>query len=439
MSDPFALPPAAWRALRARYQRGLLQWLNGADAAQGLGEMQAALAAITASRGDAAFWRTVHTLLSALQDGSLPADEPARRLCGRFDRQLRLLEQGAAAVDRSLVSETFDFVTTAIFAAPTAPAAQSAQEVAPATMPAPAAPTTAPDVDVVPAPDLAIAPAVTASPPAPADEAAMLVAGDEVEPLAEFANLLLPSDEIELDAEAVGRWELAAAAVASAWNGRHQAGLAGFRSAVIQLCGVAVDLELPEALRFAEALATVADRTDEPAIFDDPRLQAAVAASLEVLAEPGTVKRKVFPSQVDHLSGRLAAALEEAALPAEGRLIVSRTLYQMFVGEAHESLQHLHDELDTLHPLVGEMAEAATALADNAATIDLAAVRDLALALASALARFESPLNVEVPAERQLVTMALATLEQMVEVVAAGEQPEAAPILIAALQAVPTA
>jgi HPt (histidine-containing phosphotransfer) domain-containing protein len=416
MSDPFTLPPAAWRALRARYQRGLLQWLNGADAALGLGEMQAALAAITASRGDAAFWRTVHTLLSALQDGTLPADEQARRLCGRFDRQLRLLEQGAAAVDRSLVSETFDFVTAAIFAAPAAPAAAEPQP----TEPAPAMPAM-PAIAAEPPPVLAIA---------PADQGEVAA---EVEPLAEFASLLLPSDEIDLDPEAVGRWEGAGAVVATAWAGRHQAGLAAFRSAVINLCGVAVDLDLPEALHFAEALATVADRADEPEIFDDPRLQAAVAAALEVLAEPGTVKRKVFTSQVDNLSGRLAAALEEAGLPTEGRLIVSRTLYQMFVGEAHESLQHLHDELATLHPLVGEMAEAATALADNAATIDLAAVRDLALALASALARFEAPVNVEVPAERQLVTMALETLEQMVEVVAAGEQPEAAPILIAAL------
>lgn len=422
MSDPFALPPAAWRALRARYQRGLLQWLSGADAALGLGEMQAALAAITASRGDAAFWRTVHTLLSALQDGTLPADEQARRLCGRFDRQLRLLEQGAAAVDRSLVSETFDFVTAAIFAAPAAEPLVAAE---------PAVAESQAPTEPVPA-----MPAVTAAPPSALEVAAAdqgeVVA--EVESLAEFANLLLPSDEIDLDPEAVGRWEAAGAVVATAWAGRHQAGLAAFRSAVINLCGVAVDLALPEALHFAEALATVADRADEPEIFEDPRLQAAVAAALEVLAEPGTVKRKVFTSQVDNLSGRLAAALEEAGLPTEGRLIVSRTLYQMFVGEAHESLQHLHDELATLHPLVGEMAEAATALADNAATIDLTAVRDLSMALASALARFEAPLNVDVPDERQLVTMALETLEHMVEVVATGEQPEGAPILIAALE-----
>lgn len=427
MSDPFALPPAAWRALRARYQRGLLQWLNGADAALGIGEMQAALAAITASRGDAAFWRTVHTLLSALQDGSLPAGEQARRLCGRFDRQLRQLEQGAAAVDRALVSETFDFVTAAIFAAPAA-----------AEPPPPPEPAVAEPVSMVPfEPLLNTMTALAAAPLAPVIAIPAADSGEasgEVEPLAEFANLLLPSDEIDLDPEAVSRWEAAGAQVASAWAGRRQTGLAAFRSAVINLCGVAVDLALPEALHFAEALATVADRADEPEIFEDPRLQAAVAASLEVLAEPGTVRRKVFPVQVDHLAARLSTGLREAAQPAEGRLIVSRTLYQMFVGEAYESLQHLRDELDTLHPLVGEMAEAATALADNAATIDLAAVRDLALALAAALARFEAPLNVDLPADSLLLATVLQTLEQMIDSIAAGEQPEDAPELIVALQ-----
>lgn len=433
MSHSFALSATAWRSLRARYQRGLLAWLKAEESAQrlaGLAEMQAALLGIEASRSDSAFWRTVQTLLSALADGTLPADSRAHRLCGRFDRQLRLLAEGAAGVDRALISETFDFVTGAVLAAP-------------------AATTTAAEAEVMTSPPVAPSSPAEEEPPAPGFAAVGVeevplssLAGledlraaqvEEAPPLQDFSSLLLPSDDLDLDPAAVARWEAAAQTVWAAWHDRHQSGLAPFRSAVIALSGVGLDLHSADALRFAEALATVADRADEPEVLADARLVAAIAAALEVLVEPGSVNRKVFAGQVDNLSGRLAATLEEAAVPTEGRLIVSRTLYQMFVDEAHESLQHLRDELDTLHPLAGEMAEAASALADNAATIDLTAVRDLALALANALVRYEAPLNVDVAAERALVSTVLHILEGMVDTVAAGEQPEAAPILIAAL------
>ncbi len=483
MSDSFSSSAAAWRTLRARYQRGLLAWLKGADAGQrqgGLAEMQAALLTASASRGDAAFWRTVQTLLTALADGSLPADSRAHRLCGRFDRQLRLLAEGAAGVDRALISETFDFVTGAIFAKPAAlPTATATTTMPPLSVPvAPATDLTppvaagianpdadpdplaetpvdwsaslsaslaamqaAPAVNDAAAADLAsVAPVLATSPaavpatnPSPALAVPAPGADESAAAAADFSALLLPSDEIDLDPAAVAGWEAAAAVVGSTWHDRHQAGLAAFRSAVIRLGGAGLDLHLPEALRFAEALATVADRADEPEVLADPRLVAAIAASLEVLVEPGTVKRKVFPGQVAHLCGRLELALREAAVPTEGRLIVSRTLYQMFVGEAAESLGHLRDELDTLHPLSAEMANAASALADNAATIDLTAVRDLALALANALVRYHSPLNVDVPAERALVVTVLHVLEGMVDSVAAGDLPEPAPLLVAAL------
>lgn len=432
MSHSFALTADAWRSLRARYQRGLLAWLKGEESAirqAGLAEMQAALLSIEASRSDSAFWRTVQTLLSALADGTLPADSRAHRLCGRFDRQLRLLAEGAAGVDRALISETFDFVTGAVLAAPAATATAAVAEVM-------TSPPVAPSSPAEEAPALAFAAAgveevALSSLPGLEDLRAAQV--DEAPPLQDFSSLLLPSDDLDLDPAAVARWEAAAQTVWAAWHDRHQSGLAPFRSAVIALSGVGLDLHSADALRFAEALATVADRADEPEVLADARLVAAIAAALEVLVEPGSVNRKVFAGQVDNLSGRLAATLEEAAVPTEGRLIVSRTLYQMFVDEAHESLQHLRDELDTLHPLAGEMAEAASALADNAATIDLTAVRDLALALANALVRYEAPLNVDVAAERALVSTVLHILANMVDTVAAGEQPEAAPILIAAL------
>lgn len=425
MSVSFALSADAWRALRARYQRGLLSWLKADEAAQrqaGMAEMQAALAGIQAARGDAAFWQTVQTLLTALADGTLPADQRAHRLCGRFDRQLRLLAEGAGAVDRALVSETFDFVTGAIFAAPAASAAASPAEV-PAAVAADSS-AEEPVVEEVPLSSLAGLADLRAAQDAEAPAA-----------MPDFSGLLLPSDEIDLDPAAVARWEEEAAWVGAAWDDRHQTGLGPFRSAVIRLSGAALDLHLSDALRLAETLATVADLADEPEALADPRLVAAVAAALEVLVEPGTVKRKVFAHQVDYLSGRLATALQEAKVPTEGRLIVSRTLYQMFVGEAGESLTHLRDELDTLHPLTAEMANAASALADNAATIDLTAVRDLATALANALVRYESPLNVDVAAERALVSTVLHVLEGMVDTVAAGELPDAAPLLVAALAA----
>lgn len=424
MSAAMPLQPDHWRALRARYQRGLLRWLQrpGTPEGQaGMAAMQGALLDIEANQGDALFWGLAHTLLNALANGALPVEGPAQRLCGRFDRQLRLLEQGATTLDRDLVSATFDFATNAIFA-PAAAVIVLAKviNIKESARPQP------------PAADQQIPP--TATPKLSSESTAEATQAADSPSLADFSVLLLPSDEVALDPSAVASWELAGRHVAEAWSARHQAGLGPFRSAAIKLCGAAVAICRPEALLFAETLATVADRADEPEIFADPRLAAAVSALLEVLVAPGSVKRKIFSIQSEHLTDRLNTCLCEAALPPEGRLIVSRTLYQMFVGEAQESLTLLRDELETLQPQNAEMASAASSLADNAGTIDLSTIRDLAMSLANALVRYQSPLNLELPDERALVTKVLQVLTEMVECVAAEALPEEDTTLLEALR-----
>jgi HPt (histidine-containing phosphotransfer) domain-containing protein len=120
-------------------------------------------------------------------------------------------------------------------------------------------------------------------------------------------------------------------------------------------------------------------------------------------------------------------------------LVVSRTLYQIFVVEARELLRRLYDELDTLHPQSGEMARTAMSLAESAATLQLGPLRELGMSLVHALAPREVPLYVDDPEVRPLVRDVVAAIERMVDRLDAGDTPgeeEAADaaMLVAALR-----
>ena len=71
--------------LRARYQKGLLAWLQAPESGAGLAPMTAALAALPPHP----LWDAALSLLQTIQEGRLPPRVEYRRLAGRVDQALR--------------------------------------------------------------------------------------------------------------------------------------------------------------------------------------------------------------------------------------------------------------------------------------------------------------------------------------------------------------
>ena len=118
-STPSEIMPAARLAShllkeRRQYQRGLLEWLRGADG--GAAAMRDAIAAIeevTPQPALRAFWWTAVALLEALAHGALPRSFGAKQLVARIDMQIRRVTEGSAKVADRLRREVLYHVATA--------------------------------------------------------------------------------------------------------------------------------------------------------------------------------------------------------------------------------------------------------------------------------------------------------------------------------------
>jgi chemosensory pili system protein ChpA (sensor histidine kinase/response regulator) len=99
---------------RRQYQRGLLEWLRGADS--GAGVMREAIEAIedlTTQPNLRAFWWTASALLDALQTGALARSFGAKQLVARIDMQIRRVTEGSAKVADRLRREVLYYLATA--------------------------------------------------------------------------------------------------------------------------------------------------------------------------------------------------------------------------------------------------------------------------------------------------------------------------------------
>jgi len=99
---------------RRQFQRGLLEWLRGADS--GAGMMREAIEAIedvTTQPNLRAFWWTAAAMLEALQTGALGRSFGAKQLVARIDMQIRRVTEGSAKVADRLRREVLYYVATA--------------------------------------------------------------------------------------------------------------------------------------------------------------------------------------------------------------------------------------------------------------------------------------------------------------------------------------
>lgn len=419
-----------WRQQRARYQRGLLVWLKTPDDPLGLPEMQAALLAALSralaavqideySESWIAFWQAGNTLLDCLAGHQLSPDMAVRRLAGRIDQQFRRQETAGELPDGLLQEElrhcTAPFLSAAVPAALAPEAAfpellssglggaESESEPDPEPEPEEVAvdvPAAAVVAEEIPLPDdFPFLQFHTPDFHAPENESA-----DAAPPLAstpQAAAALLPllagARTARYSAEKAAPWKAACCSLLQGWAERLSHGLGDFRTAVFALCAAAVELNDPECLRLAEALASASDRLESDGGIDNLPLAAAITATLECLGEPDNLEHPAFADRVRHLSGRLencarlpapAALLDSpAAQPLQTSVSAHRspTIDRLFAEEAGEILDQFAAALDAVPPSAAEAADIMLQLHAAAETLELAAICTLSAALADVL------------------------------------------------------
>lgn len=172
--------------------------------------------------------------------------------------------------------------------------------------------------------------------------------------------------------ETAQRWQAVCDRLAAAWSDRHGDGLARLRPTVFELYAVALELADADCLRLAESLASAADRLE--ADTRDLRLDAALAATLECLADHDGLESPVFPERARHF----AARLERSADPRAHAPARSAVAERLFVGDAEEQLEHLREALALLPPDAYAVKSAASEIARQAETLELDAIAALA-------------------------------------------------------------
>ena len=96
------------RALRGRFERGLLKWLRNPGDASGPAEMRDAVNGIERTQrqpASRAFWLASAAFFDALGQQAIDVDPPLKRLCGRIDAQMRRLLEGSAVVAERLMRD----------------------------------------------------------------------------------------------------------------------------------------------------------------------------------------------------------------------------------------------------------------------------------------------------------------------------------------------
>ena len=104
------------RTQRARFQRGLLAWLRNPADRSGVAEMLSATRQVEATQELAsarAFWWVATGMLTALSEGTLPAEVDIKQLCARIDLQIRRLLEGSKNVAERLMRDALYYVAQA--------------------------------------------------------------------------------------------------------------------------------------------------------------------------------------------------------------------------------------------------------------------------------------------------------------------------------------
>jgi hypothetical protein len=182
------------------------------------------------------------------------------------------------------------------------------------------------------------------------------------------------------------RWIAAGKRLATAWSERHGAGTDDIRPAIFGLYAIAIETADANCLRLGESLASAADRLEEN--VQSPRLIAAMSAAIECLSEAEGLEHPAFPERSGHFARRLEACAK--VTNADER---SAVLDQIFVDEASEQIQLMHDALAALPPDAYALTTEALKLAQQAELLEIWGVMHLARQLSECINRNAADLD----------------------------------------------
>lgn len=204
------------------------------------------------------------------------------------------------------------------------------------------------------------------------------------------------------------RWIAAGKRLAAAWSERHGAGGDDVRPAIFGLYAIAVETGDTDCLRLGEALACAADRLEDRVL--PPRLIAAMSAAIECLSEADGLEHTAFPERASHFARRL-----EASAATVGNDERSAILDQLFVDEACEQLQLMHDALAALPPDAYALTTEALKLAQQAELLEIWGVMHIARQLSACINR--NAADLDSPAVRTEVENRLKELDAAIAAV----------------------
>ena len=174
------------------------------------------------------------------------------------------------------------------------------------------------------------------------------------------------------------RWIATCRRLAEAWSNRHCAAIDTVRPAIFSLYGIALETADSDCLALGEALASAADQLEAEADSPSPRLVAALTASIECLSESGGLEHAAFAERIRHFSRRLAASAGPEASASERSPVLDR----LFIADAREHLELMHDALAALPPDAYALKSEATHIANQAEHLELYGIMHLARQLA---------------------------------------------------------
>lgn len=192
--------------------------------------------------------------------------------------------------------------------------------------------------------------------------------------------------KLRFDPKLNERWITAGKRLATAWSERHGAGAEDIRPAIFGLYAIAIETADANCLRLGEALASAADRLEESVL--PPRLIAAMSAAIECLSETEGLEHPAFPERASHFAGRLEASAATAR-PDER----SAVLDQLFVDEASEQIQLMHDALAALPPDAYALTTETLKLAQQAELLEIWGIMHLARQLSECVSRNATDLD----------------------------------------------
>lgn len=335
---------AADARARSRFQSGLLAWLRQPDDPTGLREMVAVARSLSVDNADTpasrlVLWRSAENFLTSLLDGRRQADDEARRLCRRIERQLAAHAQGQAGDEKGLCAALFADVSNK-----------------PAGLPL--------------ANDIARMASAAGG---------LGQLGATLSVTAELLPLFAGSRPVRYSSEQVERWLGAARHCDDAWHhvGRH--GVAPVRHAATELVGVALELGDAACLRLAEALATAVGCAEDPAWREDPDLRAAVAAGLELAIERDGPNLPAFDRRSRAIAERLARVEDNLRTATAARRSTDR--HVLYADQARRHILAAQAALRASPPATASALDALAWFAEDHGAGNVLAIRGLVVQL----------------------------------------------------------